>query len=295
MALDIAKFQVDFAGGDANSSLIKFYNADSTGTQLSIKHSSLMTTIQAMVDAVNKVCSPLHGGKMPLDYQAVTATTWENLQRIGHYFQQPPSEREKLQYPDQDVICLMAFSWGHTMWPDNSREVCQTHLDKAHREGVAGEYLLAVNKLAMELQNHNLWLNKQDADWRRPLQVTIRAFCQKNFKFQGQLNEKQRQNYERFAATKRSTTNTGEDWSKGRRERSRVPWATKEQDLWADYERTGWKQEWRNTASYSQSSSSSATGSGWRPSLEAQPWRKKDEAEEEESQDITWSTPRHKF
>ena len=53
MALDIAKFQGDFAGGDANGSLLKYYNADSTGNQLSIKHSSLMTVIQAMVDAVN--------------------------------------------------------------------------------------------------------------------------------------------------------------------------------------------------------------------------------------------------
>jgi hypothetical protein len=46
MASDIAQFQVDFAGGDANGSLIKYYNADSTANQLSIKHSSLMTTIQ---------------------------------------------------------------------------------------------------------------------------------------------------------------------------------------------------------------------------------------------------------
>jgi hypothetical protein len=90
MALDIAKFQEDFAGGDANGSLLKYYNADSIGNQLSIKHSSLMTVIQAMVDAANKVCSPLHGGKLPLAYQSVTATTWDNLHRIGRYFQHPP-------------------------------------------------------------------------------------------------------------------------------------------------------------------------------------------------------------
>ena len=147
----------------------------------------------------------------------------------------------------------------------------------------------------MELQNHNLWLNKQDADWHRPLQVTIRAFCQKNFKFQGQLNEKQRQNYERFAATTRSTTSTGEDWSEGRRERSWVPWATREHDTWTNYHKKAWKQEWTDTATYSQSSSSSATGSGWRPTLEVPPWHKKDDAEDEEPQGITWSTPRQRF
>ena len=95
MALDIAKFQVDFAGGDANGSLIKYYNADSIANQLSIKHSSLMTTSQAMVDAVNKVCSPLHGGKMPLAHQAVSATTWDNLEAIRNWFQRSPKERER--------------------------------------------------------------------------------------------------------------------------------------------------------------------------------------------------------
>ena len=95
MALDIAKFQVDFAGGDANGSLYKYYNADSADkTQLSIKQSSLVMTIQAMVDAVNKVCSPLHGAKMPLAYQAVSATTWDNLEAISDWFQRSPKERE---------------------------------------------------------------------------------------------------------------------------------------------------------------------------------------------------------
>jgi len=106
-----------------------------------------------------------------------------------------------MEYPEQDMICLMASSWGQTMWPDKSRQICQQHLDMKHRDGVAGEYVISVNELAMSLQNRSLWLNPTDADWHRPLQVVVRAFCQ-NFKFQGQLNEKQRQNYEKYAAAR---------------------------------------------------------------------------------------------
>jgi hypothetical protein len=139
MALDIAKYQVDFAGGDANGSLYKYYKSDEENIgQLSIKHSSLMMTIQAMVDAVNKVCSPLHGGKVPLAYQAVTATTWANLEAINDWFQKTPAERKDMTYPDQDVICMIAFSWGHTKWADSSRQQCQAYLEQSGRDVAVG-------------------------------------------------------------------------------------------------------------------------------------------------------------
>jgi len=292
MALDIAKFQVDFAGGDANGSLIKYYNADSAGSQLSIKHSSLMMTIQAMVDAVNKVCGTLHDNRVPLAYQAVTATTWEHLQSIGLYFQHTPEEREKLEYPEQDVICLMAFSWAHTKWADDSRKMCARHIESKDQDVHAGEYLISVNELAMSLQNHNLWLNSSDADWHRPLQVVIRTWSQKNFKFQGQMTEKQKRNQERFAPAKKTTSTTGYD--KGEGWTDYAPWNTREDKVWKNYDKTARKQqgwEWEPTPSQS-ASSSSATGSApWRPSLqnEKPPWQK-DDKEGEESENLTWRT-----
>jgi hypothetical protein len=235
MALDIAKYQVDFAGGDANGSLYKFYKSDEENIgQLSIKQSSLMMTIQTMVDAVNTVCSPLHGGKMPLAYQAVTATTWANLEAINDWFQRSPEERKSMTYPDQDVICMLAFSWGHTKWADSSRQQCQAYLEQAGRDVAVGEYLISVNELAMSLQNHNLWLNPTDADHHRPLQVVLRAFTQKNYKFEGQMSAKQRQNRDKSAPRKRSTATTGykrsEEWEEAY---SQVPpWKTREGEVW---------------------------------------------------------------
>ena len=158
----------------------------------------------------------------------------------------------------------------------------------------------------MCLQNHNLWLNPTDADHHRPLQVVLRAFSQKNFKFEGQMSAKQRQNRDRFAPKKRSTANTGykrsEDWEEAY---SQVPpWKTRDGEIWQNYDQTeeknrkkwGWEP---SQPSYSASSSSSATGSvPWRPSLAESsqaPWQKRDEEKGGAQDDFTWEERRHKY
>ena len=260
-----------------------------------------MMTIQTMVDAVVKVCSPLHNNQMPLAYQAVTATTWDHLQSIGLYFQHTPEERETLVYPEQDVICLMAFSWAHTKWADDSRGKCATHIESKDLDVHAGEYQISVNELAMSLQNHNLWLNSTDADWHRPFQVVIRTWAQKNFKFRGQMSDKQKRNQERYAPARKTASTTGYERSEGWEERTyeHVPWKTQEDKLWRNYDKTARRQEswdWEDTPSQP-ASSSSATGSApWRPSLQTDhpPWRK-DDREGEESENLTWTTRKGRY
>jgi hypothetical protein len=161
-----------------------------------------------------------------------------------------------MTYPDQDVICLMAFSWGHTKRAESSRDLCQQHLAKTGRNVAVGEHLISVNELAMSLQNHNLWLNSTDADWHRPLQVVIRAFTQKNFKFQGQMSEKQRKNQEKHAPSKRSTATTGYKGSEEWEERYTMapPWKTREDKVWRNYDREDNKKWWESAPSYSASS-----------------------------------------
>jgi hypothetical protein len=259
-----------------------------------------MMTIQTMVDAVNAVCSPLHRGEMPLEYQAVSATTWDNLEAIGEYFRHTPVERKDLKYPDQDVVCLMGFSWGHTKWADSSRKQNQDHLDKVGRTGTPGKWLISVNELAMSLQNHNLWLNASDHDWHRPLITVIRAYTQKNAKFQGQLTEKQRVNQERFAPRRKKTAYTGEEGSEETEEKDpQVPWRTKEHSTWQRYEdkaRKDWDGYWdwsKTTTTNSASSSSTGNTGALRPSLDAPraPWRKDEKQDDDEN--ITWG--KHKY
>ena len=291
MSLDIVKNQVDYMGGDANASVYKYYKNDSEHTgQLSIKHSSLMRTIQTMVEAVNKVCFPLQGG-LPLIYQAVTATTTENLDKIKDYFDLPPARRRDIPYPDQDAICMVAFSWGHSCKAAESRVKAQEYIEKSKNPIAAGEYLIVVNEQAMKLQNRSLWLTSYNTDWHRPLQVTMRTFFQKNKKHHSLMSTNQ--HWYRNAALQRegrapsrsSAENTYGSWSP-------PPWRTKEQDTWKDYSTNAWNERgsgswqtwqeprppWTNrstqewTGNGSSSSSTARTPQeedlhSWRPSL----------------------------
>lgn len=215
-----------------------------------------MRVIQTMVQAVNRVCGPLQRG-VPLMYQLTSATTQANLLHIKDYFALPPEERESTPYPDQDVVCLIAFSWGHTDRPVESRAAAQQYIDRTGTRITPGEYHIQVNELAMELQNHNLWLSQTDSDWHRPLVATLRIFSQKNKKWESNLTPSQVKH--KSLAQKRD----GIYPSRGltAEEAEKPPWKTIEPSVWRSYDRQ-WAREW--TERYTYSTGSQERGrSGW--------------------------------
>ena len=154
--------------------------------------------------------------------------------------------------------------------------------------------MISVNELAMSLQNHNLWLNPSDSDWHRPLQATLRAFTQKNAKFSGQMSEKQKQNQAKYAPKRqKSTAYTGPERTET--ESEPVPWKTREHATWQRYEDKAWKEwSWETPPTKNSASSSSSTGQGWQPTLEASkaPWRS-EQKQDEESENLTWAKSRY--
>ena len=290
MAFDVVKYQVDFLGGDCNGSIYKYYNDNNH--EFSIRDSNIAVILKKMVEAVNAVSKGLPTFT-PCNYQLVTATSTRNLALIKEYYSLP--EEERGEYPDQDVLAVIAVSWGHTPKPQDSYYALQEH----HPEIPEGEWAMHVCETALQLTNRHLWLGPVDQDWHRPLQVNLKPFWARNYQYRTAHSDVQSARRDKYWVDPRGTRKgTWQNWPKvpGTEEQtwedSGRPWK-----VWPTATETsqdGWQPPWKNMqpseepqeqyqrlAPRTTAASSSSSSGSWRPQLPTDsstggPWRQEE-------------------
>ena len=186
MMTDIARFQVDVVTGDANASMYKAFNTQST---YSIGDSSLHKMMHAMGRFIN-----YWGGGWPnyVDIQMVSSNTTEDLKDLTEFYQIPPHQRIG-EAPGVDCIVTYFISWAHSArirsfrndygfeydpQTGNYDAMAPDEFEAKTNEIVEGrgakDFVITVTNYYMQFDNDLMLLGSTDHDWHTPLQSVIR-------------------------------------------------------------------------------------------------------------------------
>ena len=238
LLLDVARYQVDFLGGDANGAIYKYFPSQSIP---SIRLSSFSVMLQTLIAAVNSLMqNPAH--KIHADL--VTSNPQENLLRLQTVFATLPNEEawKVVEAEDLGPDCVLGvtISWGHspplTVWrEEKGRELLSAQVDQ-----VLGfsEFSVKAAEYPLLLTNRHLWLNtagKGDCGWHSPLIIRVRVAPDQNKR-------------------KRSAA------AAARREE-------KKQAHWTSWSSSSWKES--STSGTARPTAASSSSSTWTPSV---PW-----------------------
>ena len=182
MLADVAKYQVDFMGGDANASIYRSFNNQEIPC---IAQSSLNHMVKTMVEFINRFSD----NDILMGYQMATSNSLLELRRLSRYYGIPKHSRDPGQEPDIDCIVTYAFNWGHD---DYTRKYRKTLLESAHHgtdsakhtwqnmeENGTTDFKLDIPEyffqIASQLGNA-FWLQgAKDHDWHNPLVIHFKS------------------------------------------------------------------------------------------------------------------------
>jgi hypothetical protein len=180
--LDVARFQVDYVGGDANAAMYRYYR----GQRVPCIEKSVFSVMKdTLVAAVNSV---LTNSEHHIHAGMVTSNSQETLSSLVFLFQGDTEEALR-DYWDQglsiDCVIGVVFSWGHSAtlqaWrQENAREIIP-ELVRPHLG--FPEFDIRVADFPFFLENTHLWLRTTgngDTDWHSPLFVRLRTLETKN-------------------------------------------------------------------------------------------------------------------
>ena len=179
MFLDIARYQVDLLGGDANGAIYKYFPNQEI---CSIKQSSFAVMADTFTAAVNSTIQELH---KKIGVQMVTSNSQETLERLALLYNQRPGTDLGADSEDYNIDCMvgMLISWGHSdkfrKWRD---EIPREETFEILEQGFP-ECEVKVAEYPMSLDNRHLWLNNTghgDHDWHTPLIVRYRFLPEVN-------------------------------------------------------------------------------------------------------------------
>ena len=183
MVYDLFRYQVDYAGGDANMSIFRYFKGQRIP---SITQSSLYRVLMRAKVALNKALALKHA----LGIQICTSSPVEVLQDADKLASDPNSDWDT-NYPDLDSMVAIHFSWGHSSVARVIRDTAlesRTDEEKAELQASAVsasgrglcDYSIEVNEYSLRLGNEHLWLGQSDKDWHRPLITVARLIGKTN-------------------------------------------------------------------------------------------------------------------
>ena len=182
MLADVARYQVDFMGGDANASIYRSFNNQEIPC---IAQSSLNHMVKTMVEFINRFSDI----DILMGYQMATSNSLLELKKLSRYFQIPKYSRDPEQEPDIDCIVTYAFNWGHD---DYTRQYRKTLLESAHQgidsarhtcqnmeENGTTDFKLDIPEYFFQIASklgNTFWLQAaKDHDWHNPLVIHFKS------------------------------------------------------------------------------------------------------------------------
>ena len=183
MLLDVARYQVDFLGGDANAAMYKYFGHQPVPN---VRQSAFIVMLNTLIAAVNSVLTaPEH--KVHADF--VSSNAQEKLMRIQTLFEQETSTKawEIIQKEDLSPDCVVGviLSWGHSQpvmkWRDE--QGAKQYSALAVKALGYTEFFVKTAEFPLMLTNKHLWLSTEgngDCSWHCPLFIRLRLLPDKN-------------------------------------------------------------------------------------------------------------------
>jgi hypothetical protein len=181
--LDVARYQVDYLGGDANAAIYRYYVGQPVP---SIATSSLKVMLNTFVGAVNTV---IHEHQHKIHAGLITSNSQEDLDLFFKMHEEKTAENAAQELFDLgisvDCVVGIVISWGHSTplkwWRQSQGPTMFQELDQP----IAGypDFEIRVAEFPFDLENKRLWLitsGNGDCDWYTPLFVRLRTIETKN-------------------------------------------------------------------------------------------------------------------
>ena len=203
MFLDVARFQVDYLGGDANGSIYRYFKHQPV---YSIGQSSFAVMLRTMVSAVNSVITDpkdkVHAG-------LITSNSQQVLDRIKAVYDSHDAQTAWQILEDEGVSCDcivgVVLSWGHSEPLQKWRSEKGTSLLEITQDPILGfpEFDIRVAHYPFLLNNSHMWLNTSgngDTSWHCPLFVRLRPIpdMNKRKRTQEKYEERRLRDQERY-------------------------------------------------------------------------------------------------
>jgi hypothetical protein len=257
--LDVARYQVDILGGDANGAMYRYFPQQPIP---SIAQSSFVVMLKTLIAAINScVQDPRH--KVHADF--ISSNAQDKLDRFQKLFTEksPEVAWKIIEEDDGGIDCVVGvtISWGHSATATRWRESVDTTLLTALADPLLGysEFVAKVAEFPLLLTNRHLWLNTAgngDCSWHSPLIVRLRLQEDQNKrKRSAAAQEARNERYQTFLARK------GQEKGKGK-EAGKTAGKGKGKE-------TGKEKGNKTPAPPAHPPSVSSSSSSWRPSV---PW-----------------------
>jgi hypothetical protein len=280
MFYDIAKYEVDLIGGDANASMYRFF---STQRSPSIGQSNFHLMLQKFIRSINR----LSGGnteqnikhlanKIGADF--ISSNSSEALLECGRQVAEGNGD-----LVDCDTMVAVVVNWGHNVYsrifrtqgiesqltPEGRygrdinhiglRETSELHRAREpHLKALKDplgikEFLITTNEYNFGLGREHLWLGDNDNDWHSPLTVTIRPLEAQNRRKRSAASyaaraQKRAERAERNPRTRGGSAAAGpkappssqQGWSSQQSSSSSSSWQWR-QGSWDSWQESGWR------------------------------------------------------
>jgi hypothetical protein len=248
MLLDVARYQVDYMGGDANQAIFRFFQNQPSA---SISDSSFHLYLRRLVKVINE---NIVEEKHKVTYSMVTSNSQLQLDEYDEKYALSPPPKDDLQ---MDCMVGVLLGYGH----GGLREFRETKM--------AGtpDYNIRVAEFFFNLGNRTLWLGPDDGDWHSPLTLVVRPHEVKNKRKRS--DEKMRLRWAKYQVRQQepwkekdtAATTAEPPWKRDAPwKTSEPPWRTQRWNQWWDS--SGWSSrsaQWYQTASESSWQSAPAT------------------------------------